>query len=214
MRHRTRRSHRVSRGRLCRSLFVDAEVLRAFPKREPTDLHELCVAFDDRREVVPGKLPHLAREHRRAVREQDLHLREAARIDEHLARRRVARVIFEIDPEPLLPHRDPGRFAAPPAMDKLASQREELPDRGARPRRVLLLEPRFESERSGRDAEHRHRGRTIPAARWRPSPRTSSTRRAAARLRVWPYRSNTTARSSPVARPTAPAVSLSWPGRS
>src|SRR5205823_1916501 len=99
---------------------------RAFPEREPTDLRELCVAFDDRREVVSGKLPHLAREHRRAVREQDLHLREAAGIDEHLAGGRVTRVILEIHPESLLPHRDPGRFAAHPAPIRRAAVRHRV----------------------------------------------------------------------------------------
>src|SRR5207245_11501125 len=96
--------------------------------------------------------PHPPREHRRAMREQDLQRRDAAGIDEHLAGCRVTRVILEIDPESLLPHRDPRRFAAPPAMDELASQREELSDGRTRLRRVLLLEPGPEGERSGLDA--------------------------------------------------------------
>src|SRR6266513_2882310 len=80
----------------------------------------------------------------------------------------MACVILEIDAETLVSHRNPRRFTAPPAVDELASQRQELSDRGASLRRLAVLETRLEREGSGRDAEHGHRGRTIPAAHGDP----------------------------------------------
>src|SRR5258706_12794057 len=100
----------------------------------------MLVALDHRREVIPGELTDLAGERRRAVREQDLHFREATRVHQHLARRRMARVVLEIDAQPLLSHWDPGRFATPAAVHELASEGQERADRGAGLWRASVLE--------------------------------------------------------------------------
>src|SRR5256885_10505123 len=80
----------------------------------------------------------------------------------------MASVIFEIDAETLISHGNPRRFAAPAAVDQLASQGQELSNCGAGLRRFPVLQPRSESEGSGSDAKHDHRGRTIPAAHGDP----------------------------------------------
>src|SRR5204862_5608027 len=118
---------------------------------------KLLVALEHGREMIPRELADFAREHRGAVRKENLHLREAAGVDKDLAWRRMARVIFEVDAEPAFPHRYPCGFAAPPAVDELAPQGQQLADRGAGPRRVCLLQPRLEGEGSGCDAEQCHR---------------------------------------------------------
>src|SRR2546428_11657128 len=163
--------------RIARSGKLDREVLRAFPKHEAAELGETLVPFDHRREVVARELPDLARELRGAVREQDLHLADAARVHEDLAGRGIRSVVLEVDPEAILTHRPRRRLTAPPHVHELAPDRKPLADRGACLRREPFLEPRRELERAGGDAKHRHRGRTI-RRRWRRdrSRRMCSTR--------------------------------------
>src|SRR3954469_5777063 len=130
--------------RTARSGKLYREILRAFVQRETAELRETLVALDHRREMIPGELADLAREAHRAVREQDLHLADAAGVHEDLPRRGVARVVLEVDAEAILTHRDPGGFAAPAHVHELAADREAFADGGARLRRELLLEPRLE----------------------------------------------------------------------
>src|SRR5688572_22600546 len=159
----TTRPPRIARSAVAVLNLFYNEVLRALPEREAADLGEVLVAFGDGREVIPRKLADLAGEEARAVRKEDLHLGDASGIDEDLPRRRVTGVIFEVDAETLLPHRDPGGLAAPTAMHKLAAQREHATDRRDGLRCVLLFPARFQGERPGGDAKRAHRGRTIPA---------------------------------------------------
>src|SRR2546429_356917 len=80
----------------------------------PTERGELPPPLDDRQEVVPCQRPRLAREARLAVREEDLGLADAARIEEDLAGARVARGVLEADAEVELAEGNPRRLAAPP----------------------------------------------------------------------------------------------------
>src|ERR1700716_2218478 len=85
--------------RTARSDKLDREVLRAFPQRLTTDLGEVLGPLCHGREVISRELADLAAEVRRAVREQNLHLADAPRIDQHLAGRGIAGVILVIDPQ-------------------------------------------------------------------------------------------------------------------
>src|ERR1044072_310545 len=94
--------------------------------------------------MVAGELPHLAREARRAVREENLDLRETPGVEEELARGRVRvrvlRIQFEVELEA---HGDPGGLAAPARLDELALEREEPAQGSDRIRGRLLLEARL-----------------------------------------------------------------------
>src|SRR5687767_14819173 len=140
-------------------LFED-DVLRALPQHGPAELGQPLAALLDRREVVPRELAHLAREARGAVGKEDLHLGEAARVEEELAGGRIA--VRVLGPEAQLEleaHRHPGGFPAPACLHELAREGEEPAQHGDRQRRRLLLEARGETEASGGDGEH---GGTLP----------------------------------------------------
>ena len=76
-----------SRARLA-SLYALAEddLLRAFPEHPATELAQVLVPLDDRREVVPRERAGLARERDVAVREQELGLADAARVEDRARR--------------------------------------------------------------------------------------------------------------------------------
>src|SRR5207245_8414154 len=116
--------------------------------RQTADARRGPVPLDDGREMTPGEMTALAREARRAIREEDLHLRDASWVHQYLAGCRVAGVVLGLHREPLLAHRYPGRFATPSAVDQLALNRKEPADRSARLRRGALLESRGEDERA------------------------------------------------------------------
>src|SRR4051794_15490094 len=135
---------------------VEHDVLRTFPQRLLAERAQVLVALDDSEEVVAGELADDAREQAAAVRQQDLGLAEAARVEQDLAGRGVARVVLEADADVELAQRDPRRLAAPAHVDDLLLEREQLRERGARLRRALLLEARREGVRPGRDRQHGH----------------------------------------------------------
>src|SRR4051812_6729380 len=102
--------------------FDDRDRLGAFPQAAPPDLAQPIlppVVRDDRREVVARELAHLRRAGAGAVREEDLALADAARIDRDLARRRVRRVVLIVESGAEVAERDPRRLAAPAAVDQL-----------------------------------------------------------------------------------------------
>src|SRR6266513_491702 len=149
MRHPRSRPRRGSRDPLGLHE-LDGEVLGAFPQREPPDLRQIVVPLDHGREVVARELTDLARKERRTVWKEDLGLRDAAWIDEHLAGRGMARVVLEREPAAIadlrVAHRDPRGLAAPAAVDQFAAERKHRPDRGDRVRSPFLLEARTERE--------------------------------------------------------------------
>src|SRR5207249_1975830 len=142
--------------RIARSGKLDREVLRALPEDEAAELGETLVPFDHRREVVARELPDLARKLSGAVREEDLHLADAAGVHEDLAGRGIGGVVLEVDAESILTHRDPRRLAAPPHVHELALDRKSFLDGGARLRRALLFEARLERVLASGDAKQRH----------------------------------------------------------
>src|SRR5213593_2338888 len=202
----TTRPPRIARSAVAGLDLFDEEVLCALPEREAAELGKLLVALDHRREVIARELADLAREEARAIREEDLHLGDASGIDKHLSRRGMAGVILVSHAETPLAHRDPGGLAAPTDMHELAAHGEHPTHRIHRLRRVGLFPARLECVGPSGDAEHLHRGRTIPA-RWRArrSPRTCSIRPTACRPSVSRSRSIATGRSRRKARraPTA-----------
>src|SRR5688572_15117686 len=159
----TTRPPRMARSAVAVLVLFYDEVLRALPEREAADLGQMLVALDHGREVIARELADLAGEKARAIREEDLHLGDAAWIDEDLARGRMAGVVLEVHSESLLAHRDPGGLAAPANVHELAAKREHATDRRHGLRCVLLFPARFEGVGPGGDAECGHRGRTIPA---------------------------------------------------
>src|SRR5690242_14375121 len=96
-----------------------------------TELAQVFVALVDGGEVVAGELTHLAREQGRAVGKKNLRFADPARVEEELARRRVARVVLVPKVEIEFAERDPCRLAAPPRLDDLALQRKHRLERGA-----------------------------------------------------------------------------------
>src|SRR5205807_6559477 len=99
------------------SRFGKADLLRALPEDLPAELAQVLVPVDDRREVVACELPRLAREVRVTIREQDLGLADAARVEDDLARVRIAGRVFWPEPEIELAEGDPAGLAAPADVD-------------------------------------------------------------------------------------------------
>src|SRR2546423_15644509 len=126
----------------------------ALPQYDGTELAELFAALDDRRDVVPGQHACLARELRRAVREENLHLADAARVEQQLAWPWIRGRVLRTDPDVERAERDPAGFAAPARVDQLALQREQSSERGDGLGRRTVLEPRLESRAAGLDLEH------------------------------------------------------------
>ena len=89
----------------------------------------------------PAELPGLAGEARVAVGEEDLDLADAARVEQQLARRRVAgRILGPEVADVVRAHRDPRRLSRPARLDQLALVREHRPEERDRARGQLLLE--------------------------------------------------------------------------
>jgi len=104
-------------------------------------------------EMAAGELADLAGEPHRAISDEELGFAQAAGIEDHLAGRRVARLVLVIEAEVEVAERNPARLAAPPHMDDalfVGQQRFEL---GAGLRRGLFLQPRHERERGGLDTD-------------------------------------------------------------
>src|SRR5206468_12152204 len=64
---------------------VEADRLRALPEAAAAELREALETLDDGGEVVPGESAGLAREGAVAVREEELGLAYAARVEQELA---------------------------------------------------------------------------------------------------------------------------------
>src|SRR3954454_25328722 len=135
---------------------VEHDVLGTLPQRLLAEGAQVLGVLDDGEEVVAGELADDAREQAAAVRQEDLGLAEAAGVEQDLPRRRMARVVLEADADVELAERDPGRLAAPPHVDHLLLERQQLREGGARLRRAILLEPRLERVRPGGDLQHGH----------------------------------------------------------
>src|SRR4029450_953137 len=120
-------------------------------------LAKVVAAFDDRREVVPGELPRLRGEVDVAVREQDLGLRDASRVEDDLARVRIAGRVLRPEPQIEVAERDPAGLPGPADVDDPRLERQEAAECSDRLRRVRLLEACGELEPTGADAEHRRR---------------------------------------------------------
>src|SRR3954447_21223239 len=141
--------------RLVSRLRLEDHVLGALPEHGPAQLTELIAAFGDGQEMVPGELADDAREAGSPVREQDLRLAEAARVEQDLARCGVARVVLERQVGLEVAERDPGRLAAPADVEDLVAERQHRLEGGARGGRVGDPDG-AELERAGGDAQVAH----------------------------------------------------------
>src|SRR5262249_8714165 len=89
-----------------------------------------------------------------AVREEELSLTDAARVEQELTGGGVASGVLGADAELAVAPRDPVRLAAPPAVDDPVLERQDRLERGARGRSARLLETRTEDEVGSDDLEH------------------------------------------------------------
>src|SRR5215216_1381974 len=128
--HATANSWRNPHRRVSR-LRLEHHVLRALPEHRPAELAQLVGSLGDREEVVARELADDAREARPAVRKQDLGLAVAARVEQDLARRRVAGVVLERQVGLEVAERDPRRLAAPAHVDDLVAKRQHRLEGGA-----------------------------------------------------------------------------------
>src|ERR1700676_5266889 len=106
--------------------------------------------------MIACELAHLAGEMHAAIGQQDFSFADAAGIENDLARRWIAGVVFVRDTEIEIAERHPDPLAAPADMDGLAFERHCLAERRAGLRSQLFLEARLEGEGSGVDNELAH----------------------------------------------------------
>src|SRR2546421_8350202 len=142
------------RGRGNSPYLLYKDLLCSFPESEPADLRQLFLSLSDRSKMIPSQLAHLAREQGRAVRKEQFGLADPPRIEQQHAGRGMAGVILEVEPQVALAHGNPGRLAAPAAVDYFGSERQHLANHGHGLGRVLLFQSRREDERSHADLEH------------------------------------------------------------
>src|SRR5262245_53845851 len=98
---------------------AERDVLCPFPEHPAAELAQVLAPVDDRREVVPGKRSGFARERDVAVCQEELGLADAARIEDDLARARVARRVLRPDADVEVAHRDPAALSRPADVDDL-----------------------------------------------------------------------------------------------
>src|SRR2546430_159160 len=125
---------------------AERNLLCALPQHQMAELAEMLGAFVDGGEMVAGQLACLAGEHARAVREQDLRLADAARVEQEMTWRGVAGVVFVPKVQVELAERDPGRLTAPARLDDLGLQRQHRLELGATLGRESGLEARYEAQ--------------------------------------------------------------------
>src|SRR6266568_3951609 len=134
----------VNSARLC----GERDLLRALPEDLSAQLPQALHALEDSREVVAGQLAHLAGEEGCAVWEQDLGLADAARVEQQVSGRGMARVVLIAEVEVERAERDPCRLTAPARLDQLGAQRQHRLEGRACPRRGVALEPGEEAKPS------------------------------------------------------------------
>src|SRR5437667_315575 len=99
--------------------------------------------------MVPGEPAGLAREGAVAVREEELRLAHAARVEEELAGRGVRGRVLGADADVELAEGNPRRLAAPARVDDATVEREEPAERGDGLGREVLLETGCEGQITG-----------------------------------------------------------------
>src|SRR6187200_852920 len=156
------RTSRSSRCRLHRRL-DEHNLLGTLPEERLAQIAQVLVSLDDRREVVARELARLRGEVDVAVCEQDLGLRDAARVEHDLAGVRVARGVLGPEPEVEVAERDPAGLARPADVDDFRLERQKAPEGCDGRRRVGLLEASRELVPASLDLEHRRRS-YFPAA--------------------------------------------------
>src|SRR5690606_15299004 len=107
-----------------RCYVLEDDILCAAPEAGFADFAQMLAAFDDAQKVIAGERPELAREGTRAVGEDDLGLAVAARIEQHVARRRMGRSVLETEIHAFVAQRHPATLAAPAHVDELRLPRQ------------------------------------------------------------------------------------------
>src|SRR5580765_1341003 len=104
--------------------------------------------------MVSRKGARLACERDVAVREQELGLADAARVEDQLSWARVTRCVFCPDADIEVAHRDPPAFTRPTHVDDLRLEREHATERRDRLRCRVLLKTGAERELACSDLQH------------------------------------------------------------
>src|SRR5919204_3803401 len=90
-----RRARRcLSHDRVGASQRLKEDVLRTLPEHQSPQVLQLLVSLDNGEEVIACQLAHLAGEAGRPIRDEDLGFAEAARVEQDLARGRMAGVVL------------------------------------------------------------------------------------------------------------------------
>lgn len=106
--------------------------------------------------MIAGELAHLAGEVHAAIGEQNLGFADPAGIENDLAGRGIAGVIFKADAKIKITERHPDPLAAPAHMDGLALERHRPTEGRAGLGRQLFFEAGLEGEVAGVDNELAH----------------------------------------------------------
>src|SRR6185437_7106192 len=134
----------------------EPDVLLTTEKRLAPEGVDIFEALGEGQEVVARKRSRLRREAHIAVGQQELRLADAARIEDDLARRRVAGVVFKRDAKIELAERDPDAFAAPANVNDLADERHVLEEGRHSLRRCCVLKMAKERIWPGNDSHFAH----------------------------------------------------------
>src|SRR6185437_9637018 len=148
---------------------LEPDVLLALEKRLASESIDIFKARGEGQEVVAREGPGLRGEAHIAVGQQQLRLADAARVEDDLARRRIAGVVLKRDPEIQVAERHPHALAAPANVNDLADKRHMLDEGRHRFWRGLVLEITAKRIRPGNDFDFVHAA-LLSAGGLRPDP--------------------------------------------
>src|ERR1700722_3870667 len=104
-------------GAQARSERFEQDILSAVPQHVFAERTYVLIALYDRQKMISRKLADFAGEMHPAIGQQDFGLADAARIENELARRRIAGVVLVMQAEIELAEGDPAALAAPAHVD-------------------------------------------------------------------------------------------------
>src|ERR1700722_7931082 len=135
---------------------LEADFLRTLPQHGLPQRGQILQTRGQGNEMIARELAHLAGEMHAAIGQQDFGFADTTGIENDLAGRWIAGVVFVRDTEIEIAERHPDPLAAPADMNSLAFERHGLAERRAGLRSQLFLESRVEGEVSGVDNELAH----------------------------------------------------------
>src|SRR6266852_3054149 len=101
-------------------------ILGTLPEHKLSHLAQLCSAIGNGEKVVASQLPNFASKAGAPIGEEDFCFTEAARIEQNLARSRMAGVILEAKAQIEVTQRYPGSFSTPASVYQFVAERQQL----------------------------------------------------------------------------------------